>query len=1838
MILKFKFSWHLLVFLVFLSPICLGQAANDTNLTEESTTPQIPLALNERIYDKINTTQKYPNTKYYIINVTESLDDADIIVIAKPGNRLSDPDIFISSKNPYPNSYETSEKVCNSFGLDVCVINASMITATKVFYVGISCFQDCEYFLLAEYNTEVFLTLGQEVFIRFYDEASEIAKIYVPKDDSIDQLIIYANLLNSQQINQTFYMYVNEGNKIPSSSEFDFYSTEVWYDGKGVSISRESKYENVKSLLTDCNYTVTIEAPANSIVVLVAEVFPKVRPLQLFKEVHDLVGYQENQTYVLKLSDEELNDMKEDPLIIELRVFSGDPDLYVHFDTLPDHLENYQWVSNESGNEALSISSYERKSVGASGKVFYITVFGKFESGYIIDAYYTKKNEDFLLFGETFTGSVITGEVMNYRLNLFGSGEATIVLELNSETGNADLYAKRCSTLDKGDCKITKNDLENNNSNLWKSNNAYGLDNVYFFFNHTDCNIQVQTQEYGLINICTYQIGVYGNSSNSNISHYSLLAKHSQHHVILKEDEGFRNQLEMNEITYYKFFVSNDSTIQEVDFVADCVAGEVTIYSSKTNRYPNSSDHEKASYFELDYINYQQENDGELSGMIYLTVIANSLADYIITPIVKRVDGNLNQSNNTLIKYTRLRDGQPVKRSFQDRQTRTYFKVKVTFNETSEIDSRTVLLNFKPISGNFKIYVSKNDVDPSETAYDFELYDNELLFENIDVTTIRFRVLVVVDTNSSIQNFYKFEIFYATSESIIHLTYHPYYDTLSEDQMKYFVINYDPSGPDLVITKTAYTGLGKQALDMWVSLDRENPYPDERFFDFNSTDKMDFNSSSLTIQKEDLVKACDHKPCPMFISLYAYQDLLFSLVVRQKVVPLLLYDGIISKIPIPNLNQSLNFYYFVPNNATVTVFVDSFYVALKAFVNIMYLENDDKSKWNYPSEFDFEYSYNTSYYSPGSIILYKSEFEKCSKNTYGCVLLLSISVNENLYSQQDIIQDFEILVTSEITRLKEGNPMIGYVEKHMIKYYSFKIHKSDCTILISVTPTGDGDPDLVVSKGKESRPTLENYQWISNTYKGDVLQINKKDNESMKGTYVVGVYGFTNTTFSISFISEKDTISLIRSGYPTEINLKEGDYQHLQFYNTYGDFRVILNKNFGSGKVYINSYNSSFDFIGQIPNRTNYQWSTLNNNRDIIYIEESDVGYCTFCQYIIAIYAEKDSKLQLTISNEVDPIHLQSGQPLNDYVDKGCQTHYYYQTNQESAEMNILLYAGEIEVYISNNDTVSESNYYKKLTKKDFIANELDVSLGKGFSLIPYFDEANSTENNIYRHSVLVKGILETNFSITFLNVHEKKVLRYGVADYASLDVKESQEYLFYGENDQVFSLLLTVGNQAGITDIDSSFNSSYLLPEVSIKYQEKTGGKLQIANIVKSLTTFSSYFYQISTVKGTYYINVSNPNAEEIHYNLLVNSNDVELIIPGTETMQSIGEGKKQYYELYSPEPKKVFIEIFECLGKVDLKGTQNYLKMKNGNFDWEFEYPYENNHIIAFYEVEAGPVFIGVEAIEGFTPNETDSSIPKEALYVMKTHLLPPKGKIPQEKFFAGGDGALLYKNGFLNNHINVEFKPVDCATKNLSESFFVPIQYVYYLHISSDQTILTSFSRCNMNDDAFAIFQLSESAGAQLYYQRYVQVLTGADNQSKIIFDLDLPEEKEGPFFINAVAEVWVYDNINNVFEQFTIVYNPQEIYKQQKGKPTEEGGVKMLWILLIAGGALILVTLICCCYYMKRTKKFEKRLKYELSDIRNVAGGEIFEDKKPSDKPGEMPIHYKGFLEEKGPEEN
>ena len=90
---------------------------------------------------------------YYKVTIDTPIADEDLIMMVKPTNRISDPDIFISKINPFPNSFENEEWVCNAFGLDICVINSKNIEPNTTFYVGVSCFQNCQYSLLAEYNT-----------------------------------------------------------------------------------------------------------------------------------------------------------------------------------------------------------------------------------------------------------------------------------------------------------------------------------------------------------------------------------------------------------------------------------------------------------------------------------------------------------------------------------------------------------------------------------------------------------------------------------------------------------------------------------------------------------------------------------------------------------------------------------------------------------------------------------------------------------------------------------------------------------------------------------------------------------------------------------------------------------------------------------------------------------------------------------------------------------------------------------------------------------------------------------------------------------------------------------------------------------------------------------------------------------------------------------------------------------------------------------------------------------------------------------------------------------------------------------------------------------------------------------------------------------------------------------------------------------------------------------------------------------------------------------------------------------------------------------------------------
>lgn len=68
-----------------------------------------------------------------------------------------------------------------------------------------------------------------------------------------------------------------------------------------------------------------------------------------------------------------------------------------------------------------------------------------------------------------------------------------------------------------------------------------------------------------------------------------------------------------------------------------------------------------------------------------------------------------------------------------------------------------------------------------------------------------------------------------------------------------------------------------------------------------------------------------------------------------------------------------------------------------------------------------------------------------------------------------------------------------------------------------------GDPDLYVSYGEDCRPTPLEYDWKGDFLNEDAMIITPNSSniikDSMKGTYVVGVYGYESGIYTINYIT-----------------------------------------------------------------------------------------------------------------------------------------------------------------------------------------------------------------------------------------------------------------------------------------------------------------------------------------------------------------------------------------------------------------------------------------------------------------------------------------------------------------------------------------------------------------------------------------------------------------------------------------------------------------------------------------------------------------------------------------------
>jgi hypothetical protein len=121
--------------------------------------------------------------KYYQIALDQDTlsQNNTLVIYVKPSDNyegFSDPDLYASVKNYYPNTFYNAEWRSTSLGRDIITIPSSELSNSTSVYIGVVCTKQCKYVFKAEYQKEIELHLNTAGFINFGNETDKVLRYY----------------------------------------------------------------------------------------------------------------------------------------------------------------------------------------------------------------------------------------------------------------------------------------------------------------------------------------------------------------------------------------------------------------------------------------------------------------------------------------------------------------------------------------------------------------------------------------------------------------------------------------------------------------------------------------------------------------------------------------------------------------------------------------------------------------------------------------------------------------------------------------------------------------------------------------------------------------------------------------------------------------------------------------------------------------------------------------------------------------------------------------------------------------------------------------------------------------------------------------------------------------------------------------------------------------------------------------------------------------------------------------------------------------------------------------------------------------------------------------------------------------------------------------------------------------------------------------------------------------------------------------------------------------------------------------------------------------------------
>ena len=1842
-----KHLYHILLFLLL--SLFIAHAQDNETTSTNTQDSNLPAIVTLEKGAEINITMTKGQINFYQFLVAEKITDYDLTLSVDPFDPISDPDIYVSRSNQYPNSTTNSDLSGSSSGYDMITINSQDITQNDTYHFGVKCSSvTCNFTLRLQYTGEYYMSIGYTVRLFYRSTATEVLRLNIPIDlpNDTSHIIIYAYLLNEDYITETFHMYVNQGNDIPTSTNYSLTSKTSWFNGKSVIIYNDSKY-----FCTNCNYTILLEAQEGTIVDISTLIYSQIMPVQSGEFRYDAVSHKENVTYTLNLTA--IQNFDQEDLMIEISPYYGHPELYVDFDKLPDTFQDYRWNSTQTGRKKFIITPQERQDANvSSNSTAYITIYGKTSTTYRISIQNSKIQNNLLNRGESQVGQIDASEIVNYLYSAWDSKVSNVTITLKSSSGKLGIFVKSCEN--KEDCQFSEIEIENirngttNLSEIYPvtvfSDHTSDINTVKFIHNGTIC----APKSFGETllpflfspKLCYYSITLTNQETKK--SSYSLLAETDKSLTSLLENTPIRGNVRIKDYSYYVFTISEeDSTIQNISFQVTPLSGGINIFSSKTNQYPNSSEYEKSS--SRDFITYDSEDNITFTGNFYVSIEGVDSSSYTITTLIKRND-TTNDTN--IIDIT---EGVPQKFTIQVGNV-GYVKFNIDLNNSLYGEIEIMLT---AIQGKFGFYVTTSGKLPSNESNDYVSYFGGPLLIDIDnedfTGTGEFIVAIYPRTYESDNNNdedFICTVAFVSEYNVFELQPEiPFIDIISNNRTIFFKAEIFPEDTVFEILKVAFN----DDFDLFISSEIITPFPNKDNY-FKST--INSTSPRIFLSNDNISELCNFSDmtsdkwfqptCYIAISAStSYKENVWIGVLLKKTSSyVMLRDGMQLEMVYPNASQPLLFYYYPKRSLPLYLILDTIYQDIQLYVSV--INSDDfksRNDWQFPNSTNNSYTidtFKTQKAVGNELIIPPNAFNSCISSYYlDCILLITIATNENKTfdtNSSSINELFEptfgLVITSEITPLTAGKPSYSSVDDNSYRYFSLEVTNPNSTLLISLTPFGDGDPDLFVSFGEASRPTFESSQFVSTIYQSDIIQISNEDlgqRKTMEGTWVIGVFSFEACNFELTAVFEGNKVIQVTDSVPFEFDLEPNQKIYLEYFNWKDtSFTIKITKQMGDAKLYIDSFQYKEDFLSQLPNSTNKIWSlTAKSALNSLLIRSSDPDYCTFCSYLIAVEAETQTRMSILINIEGEFTTLMAGKIVHSYIPlRGNDTYEFYTSiNNKKIDINLIVYSGKSEIYVHHNPTVNSSNFLWKYNPKghESIINFRINHDSSTENLHPIFDGKSYWPSNNGIYYIMVVGLSAVNYTIYVTVPGSSSLLLDGIIGFNSLFPGESTLFNYFSmietqDKNSTKPIKLGINLYNDQFSTGNSSNTSY--PLINITYHSWDNFTEDYIAFAQDMISFPgiqnnvklSETLRIPAYSGIYYINITNNYTDQpINFSMIINPKDYLLIPPNTIYMSRLGIQEEEVYEIYVNETGVLVIEIFECLGKVIFAATRSFENLQNRIFDLEVRKPSLNGLYGEMKIDSPGTVYLSVKAITGYVISNTKSDI-QEALYKIQTNLFTMGKKFPYDYFVPGDEGRITW-NISDNNRVHLTWSDSIMDTTGVSESDFkmkdYDVKYDYKLVFTKDELTADSLARCDL-----MLYSLGGDFSNRSNYSLVIDSVmaqTNNNNTHKKNYDIDL--EQGSNYFVSLVCLTQGMIN-DSVVWQFPIIYETTQMNIPITLLHTDDNKSLLIWIIGGCGVGLIFISA-ALLYYLRRYKKAVKKLNYEMQDVRNI--DEIIDEK-------------------------